>query len=99
MTPFSAQNMADITRLRDRSIAIGDQVKAHRSDPSIMLVTAQSMSTDQAQAWYKVNIVEGTCTCKGFKHFANCRHLCRVSWELHLAKQRPANVVDFKQAA
>ncbi len=83
MTPFAQKNMADITRLRDKSLALGDQLKPHRTNPEIMLVSAQSLTTEHARAWYKVNIITGTCTCMGFHRFQNCRHLARVSWELH----------------
>jgi len=95
MTPFSQRNMDDLTRLRNKSFQMGDQVKPHRTNPDIMLVSAQSMSTDQVIAWYKVNIRTQTCTCKSFARWKNCRHLCRVAWEV----RRPANVVDFRVAA
>lgn len=100
MTPFAARNMDDLKRLRDKSFAQGDQLKPHRTNPDIILVSAQSMSSDAARVWYKVNTRTHTCTCKGFARFANCRHLCRVSYELHKAThQAPANVVQFRPAA
>ena len=95
MTPFSQRNMDDLTRLRNKSFQMGDQVKPHRTNPDIMLVSAQSLSTESAHAWYKVNTRTETCTCKSFARWANCRHLCRVAWEL----RRPANIVDFPVAA
>jgi hypothetical protein len=86
MTPFAEHHMPDITRLRDKSLQMGDQLKPHRTNPDIMLVSAQSLSSDAARVWYKVNTRTGTCTCKGFARFANCRHLARTSYELHRIK-------------
>lgn len=95
MTPFAAHHMDDIRRLTKKSHDLGDLLKPHRTNPDIMLVSAQSLSTDAARVWYKVNIVTGTCTCKSFTRWANCRHLCRVSWELHKRQERPTNIIDF----
>lgn len=83
-------------RLRDKSVAAGDQVRRHHSNPDIWLVTAQTYSTATTRAWYKVNTATVTCTCKGFHARGICRHLCRVSWEVWLGKEKKkARIIQF----
>jgi hypothetical protein len=94
---FFTASQATRARLRDRSVQLGDKVRRHHSNPEIWEVSAQSFSTDKVKAYYKVDTVNVTCTCKGFQLKGICRHLCRVSWELWLAeqKERYPNVIPF----
>lgn len=85
MQPFAVAPLSEHKRLRDRSLALGDVVKRHRSDPDIWLVSSATHSTDHVRVYYRVNVARVTCGCEGYRYHGICRHLCRVSWELHRA--------------
>lgn len=88
MQPFGRTSLKECIRLRDRSLELGDEVRRDRKDPNIWLVSSHTYPG----VWYRVNAEEATCGCEGFKHHKNCRHLCRVAWERHLARR--AKVIE-----
>jgi hypothetical protein len=73
-----------------KSFTLGDQVKQDRRNPDVWLVS----SSTHANVWYRVK--DGrSCGCAWFARTgAPCRHLVRVSWELHqLRKQRKEEAI------
>ena len=86
--PVAALSREDrARRLRD-SFAKNDRVRQSRTNPDIWLVS----SSTYPNVWYKVNRVTCTCGCAGYLHRGVCRHLVRVSWELHQRKQQGKEV-------
>lgn len=82
MTLFSAPHETRV-RLRDRSLHLGDIARPHRSNPDIWLVSSATHSTASYTVYYRVSLSAGSCTCEGYRQRGICRHVCRVSWELH----------------
>lgn len=62
-----------------KSIDKGDRVRQDRRNPEVWLVS----SSQFPNVWYRVR--DGrSCGCEWFARTgAPCRHLVRVSWELH----------------
>jgi hypothetical protein len=67
-----------------KSFTKHDQVKQDRRNPDVWLVS----SSQFPNVWYRVK--DGrSCGCEWFRNTGcPCRHLVRVSWELHQLKKR-----------
>lgn len=98
MTIFTAP-LETRVKLRDRSFQMGDVARPHHSNPDLWLVSSATHSTDAVKVFYRVSLSTGTCTCEGHRQRGICRHVARVSWELHRSRAVPTNIIQFPVAA
>jgi len=68
-------------RLLHDSIAKGDEIRQDRRNPDVWLVS----SATHPNVWYRVRNGRH-CGCQAFAHRGYCRHLVRLSFELHQMK-------------
>ncbi len=85
--PVAALSAADRNRRLRASFDAGDRVRQDRRNPSVWLVS----STTYPNIWYRVKNGQ-SCGCAGFAHRGICRHLIRVSWEIHLLRKQHTEV-------
>ncbi len=83
--PVAALSAADRNRRLRASFDAGDRVRQDRRNPDVWLVSSKTYSNVS----YRVH--DGrSCGCAGFAHRGICRHLCRVSWEIHQSRKQAA---------
>jgi len=65
-----------------KSLELGDKVRRDRRNPNVWLVS----SATHPNVWYRAT--ECSCGCKGYQHYGVCRHMVRVSFELHQLRKK-----------
>lgn len=82
------------------SVKAGDTVRPSR-DPLVWLVSSDTLTRQYDRpVFYRVDIANASCPCKGFEARGMCRHVARAMHDAwHYYHPRPANVIPFPEAA
>jgi len=93
MTPtFSRLTKQQRRRHLDRSLKAGDVARPARQE-GIWLVSSATLSEQYGRpVFYRVNVREATCGCKGFQTLGCCRHVARAIYEYWNATHQPLSI-------